>query len=281
MTDVDDLRGSIYAAARERYDHVYANPVGVIIVPWGRTSVTVAVERVDDLLVVNIRAAVLQNLRGRPDLFEYVALQATQFRLGSLYLFREGDGYDLDVESRTLAHWTAPREVADLIAVVGATAEEQALHLRPRFGGTVVNPSETAERRVYAEKAWAENTVVADALGKALDVERCTITGAVEGAWITPGDAVLGRVVFAMTTTDLWLAGWPRHAQEPAVWRIPYTDITEDHVRQDQGATDYLARVAQGRWLGIRVIEPDTADAIRRVRSTTGSGSPSTPTGSR
>jgi hypothetical protein len=266
MNRVDEVRGPIFAAVHDRFDNVYVNPAGVIVAPHGRTSVFVAVTEVDDLVIVSIRAAVLQNLRRSADLLEYVALQATQFRLGSLYLFPEGEGYDLDVESRTLAHWTSPQEVADLVAVVGTTAEEQALHLQPQFGGTVVNESGQAERRIYAEQAMAENAVVANALTGALDTQRTTITGAAEGAWMTPGDAVLGRVVFAMTATDLWLAGWPRYAQEPAVWRISYAEITDDQVRRDQGATDYFAHVAQGRWLGVRMIDPEAADAIRRVR---------------
>lgn len=111
-----------------------------------------------------------------------------------------------------------------------------------------------------------QNKVVSDALVSALDTPRTTIMGAAEGAWMTPGDAVLGRAVFAMTATDLWLAGWPRYATEPAVWRFPYGDIIEDHVRQENGACDYLARV-RGAWLGVRMIDPRAAAAMARVRA--------------
>jgi hypothetical protein len=41
----------------------------------------------------------------------------------------------------------------------------------------------------------------------------------------------------------------------------------EPTTRHENGASDYLARVAGGRWLGVRMIEPEAADAMARVRA--------------
>lgn len=257
----------VLEALRAGCDNVFVNPAGVVVVPHGRTSVFIEHAPVGELELITLRAPILQNLTGTPELFEYVALHATLFKLGELYLFAEGAGYDLDFQSRTFIHWVPPEDVGFLVGIVADTATGQAEDLQPRFGGTLLNASGATYRRVFAEDALARNSVVSDALEAKLDTHRTAIMGAAAGAWVSPGDAVLGQVVFAMTATDLWLAGWPPTAQEPAVWRTPYREISEDLARHDNGASDYLARVAGGRWLGVRMIEPEAADAMARVRA--------------
>lgn len=136
------------------------------------------------------------------------------------------------------------------VGILEDNANEQAQQLQPRFGGTVLNSTLHAYRRVFAEETLDRNSVVSDALLAKLDTHRTAIMGAAEGAWVSPGNAALGKVVFAMTGTDLWLAGWSHGAHQPTVWRAPYHDIREDYARHEDGASDYLARVAGGRWLG-------------------------------
>lgn len=94
----------IRQALRETYDNVYVNPTGVVIVPRERTSVFVHHDYVGELELITLRAPILQNLTGSAALSEHVALHATSFKLGGLYLYAEGAGYDLDFECRLFLH---------------------------------------------------------------------------------------------------------------------------------------------------------------------------------
>lgn len=260
---------AVATALRGRFEGVYVNPVGVIIVPFGSTHVAVTSEPVGDLTLVSMRAPILQDLAETPALFRHVALQATMFKLGALYLYAEGDGFDLDFETRTFDHWVPPEDVPDILPIVGSTAQEQATALQPRFGGRVPYPSGAAKRRLFAEEALRRNTAVSDVLDQALtaaDSNRTAIMGAAEGAWYSPTNEAVGNVVFAMTRTHLWLAGWSRDNQV-VVRNHALGEIVEDQVRHDGGATDYLARLRDGRWLGVRMIEAAAADGMASVRA--------------
>ncbi|GLZ51685.1 hypothetical protein [Actinomycetospora sp. NBRC 106378] len=261
---------AVASALRGRFEGVYVNPVGVIIVPFGTTHVAVTSEPVGDLTLVTMRAPILQDLAEGPALFRHVALEATMFKLGSLYLYAEGDGFDLDFETRTFDHWVPPEDVPDILPIVGNTAQEQAADLQPRFGGRVPYPSGAAKRRLFAEEALRRNSAVSDVLDRALTdahSNRTAIMGAAEGAWLSPSNDVLGSVVFAMTHDRLWLAGWSPRDSRPQVWRYAYSEIADDQVRRDGGATDYLARLRDGRWLGVRMIEAAAAEAMVDVRA--------------
>jgi hypothetical protein len=71
-----------------RFEDVYRNPEGVIVVPAGRTSVFVDTEEsAGGRVAVSVRAVVLRELAPSPELFQYVAVNAGRYLVGGLYLY--------------------------------------------------------------------------------------------------------------------------------------------------------------------------------------------------
>jgi hypothetical protein len=134
----DTLRTRCLDWVRDRFEGVYLNRHGAIIVPFART--VVFVEVTDGLAGnarVNVRAPVLVDLGLTPDVTRHVAVNGGNFLYGALSFFAEGDAdtatlefdYSLFGETVDAAVLTAT------VRLVEASATELHDRLRPRFGG--------------------------------------------------------------------------------------------------------------------------------------------------
>ncbi|GAA4752222.1 hypothetical protein GCM10023199_34470 [Actinomycetospora chibensis] len=255
-----------------RFEDVYRNPTGVVAVPIGTTSVFVDTEETSGGRVnVSVRGVILQDLPPRPALFQYVAEHAGRYLLGGLYLYPEGDTYDLDRIVRLWHDRTSPDDLIQAVAVVGTNALEHADHLEPLFGGNRINPSGGSQKKLWNPEALARRTDVADALVARLDTQSTAILGAADhvsfmGAYDgRRGD--LWEPVYAVTRGGLWVAGRADRGRAPVVRHFAHAQIDRDVMHHEQPPYDYFALLVDQTGVMIQVGSVDEAYAILKARN--------------
>ncbi|GLZ51711.1 hypothetical protein [Actinomycetospora sp. NBRC 106378] len=121
--------------------------------------------------------------------------------------------------------------------------------------------------RVIAAPLFEHRGIARRALDGVPGADGALVVGAAEAAWLSPGDAVLTEIVLAVTPTDLRIAGRSGMRPDPMVWTFLHPHLADDHVRRDRGVLDFVARIPDGRWLGIRLLDPESGEAIREARA--------------
>lgn len=167
-----------------------------------------------------------------------------------------GERHALEVVSREGRVWCAARTGAGNSGVVAGTPS-----LPP-----------VAEPHMFAAPLLEGREIARRALEGVPGTDAALVIGAAEAAWLSPGDAVLGEIVLAVTPTDVRMAGRSGALARPAVWTFPHHHLADDQLRRDSGFGDFLARLPDGRWLGIRLADPWSCEAIRDARAAVVSG---------
>lgn len=132
------LRSQCLRWARGRFDGVYVNRHGAIIVPFARTVVFVEVtDAFTEKGRVNVRSPVLVGLGLTPEVTRYVAVNGGNFLFGALSFFAEADAdtatleFDYSLFGETV---TEPVLIA-AVRLAGGSATKIQADLQPRFGG--------------------------------------------------------------------------------------------------------------------------------------------------
>lgn len=261
-----------FATLVARFEDVYRNPKGVVAVPAGTTSVFVDTEEsAGGRVTVSVRAVVLRDLAPRPELFEYVAVNAGRYLVGGLYLYQEGQTYDLDVIVRLWHDRVRPDDLVEAVEVARTNALELADRLEPHLGGNRINPSGGSQKKLWNPEALARRTDVADALVARLDTQSTAIFGAADhvsfmGAYDgRRGD--LWEPVYAVTRGGLWVAGREDRERAPVVRHVAHTQIDRDVMHHEQPPFDYFALLTDQTGVMIQVSSVDEAYAILKARN--------------
>lgn len=139
MSEVTEaLRRQCLEWAGNRFEGVYVNRHGAIIVPFARTVVFVEVtDAFTERGRVNVRAPVLLGLDLTPEVTRHVAVNGGNFLFGALSFFADDDAgtatleFDYSLFGETV---TEPVLVAT-VQLAGGSAGKVQEDLRPRFGG--------------------------------------------------------------------------------------------------------------------------------------------------
>jgi hypothetical protein len=134
----DALRARCLDWVRSRFDGVYVNRHGAIIVPFAKTVVFV---EVTDVFTgrgrVNVRAPVLVDLGLTPEVTRHVAVNGGNFLFGALSFYAEGDAdtATLEFDYSLFGETVTEAVLAAAVRLVNASATKIQDQLRPRFGG--------------------------------------------------------------------------------------------------------------------------------------------------
>jgi hypothetical protein len=137
----DTLRTRCLDWVRGRFDGVYLNRHGAILVPFDRTVVFVEVtEAFTGQGRVNVRAPVLVDLGLTPEVTRHVAVNGGNFLFGALSFFAEGDvdTATLEFDYSLFGETVNESVLAETVHLVGGSATRIHDELRPRFGGRSV-----------------------------------------------------------------------------------------------------------------------------------------------
>lgn len=89
-----------------------------------------------DLTIVSVYSIVLWEVPGSPELFEYIATGAFDYRLGALSLYRRTDGtFNVNFSHRLIGETMDPEELKHTVGAVAVTADELDDEVKNRFGG--------------------------------------------------------------------------------------------------------------------------------------------------
>lgn len=243
----DPLHQRLFAWLAEAFENVYPNPQNAIIVPFDTTTVVVdSDEFVDGRRAVQLRSAILQDVRPNAELFEHVAHQADRFKIGGLYLYPEGHAYDLDFSIKVLHAWLDPETLVRLVTVAGSSAIDQADQLFPRFGGHVPNPGGQSHQRAFMGAESRGRQDVWDALERALDTQRCDVIGTAERIALDQTEVLVGGW-FVLANDWLWVAGRRERGRDLVVWRVPRPDITATKCLDLFGLPTFVAHFGRGQ----------------------------------
>jgi hypothetical protein len=138
----ESLRSQCFAWVRGRFEGVYTNRHGAIIVPFEKT--VVFVEVTDTFLEkgrVNVRAPVLVDLGLTPDVTRHVAVNGGNFLFGALSFFAEGevDAATLEFDYSLFGETVNETVLDAAVRLVAGSATKIQSDLRPRFGGRSIH----------------------------------------------------------------------------------------------------------------------------------------------
>ena len=138
MTDLDHVRRTCGQWLQQTFEGVYSNAAGELIVPdIGTTSILVSFEVLQTgQVLVDVRAAVLENVHITRERYEHIAWNGAVFHMGALSLHAGDQGNWLEFSYAILSDGLDSRLMPQVAAVVGQTADQLARDLQPRFGGT-------------------------------------------------------------------------------------------------------------------------------------------------
>ncbi len=143
---------------------------------------------------------------------------------------------------------------------------------QPAMPSALVPPAGPRGPRVIAGAAFADRVVARRALSELAGSDSALIQGAAVAAWLTPGDGVLEEVVLAVTPIDVRVVGRAGIRPRPAVWTFAHHHLARDVVQWAGGPVDFAVQLPDGRWLGIRLMNQDDAEAVRAARATARAG---------
>jgi type III secretion system-like peptide-binding chaperone len=132
------LRARCLEWVRNRFEGVYVNRHGAIIVPFEKTVVFI---EVTDVFTgggrVNVRAPVLVDLGLTPEVTRHVAVNGGNFLFGALSFYAEGDvdTATLEFDYSLFGETVNAAVLAETVRLVHGSATKIQDQLRPRFGG--------------------------------------------------------------------------------------------------------------------------------------------------
>lgn len=132
------LRTRCLEWVRNRFEGVYVNRHGAIIVPFEKTVVFI---EVTDVFTgggrVNVRAPVLVDLGLTPEVTRHVAVNGGNFLFGALSFYAEGDvdTATLEFDYSLFGETVNAAVLAETVRLVHGSATKIQDQLRPRFGG--------------------------------------------------------------------------------------------------------------------------------------------------
>ena len=134
--NADQIRPILLGYLRERWQDVYENGRGAIIVPnLGRTACFVEPgDTKDGRTRIDIRAPILLAIPPSPALFQLVALNATNWMFGALSMYEE-DGLNLEFDYAVLADSTSASSLNYLVELIARTADDLAPTFQSQYGG--------------------------------------------------------------------------------------------------------------------------------------------------
>ncbi len=257
------MQNQLFAWLRPTFGLAYTNPLNAVIVPYGTTRVVLDSEPLaDGRFSVQVRASILMDLEPSDDLVVYVALNGNDFHFGNLYLFPEGDRFDLDYANKVLNTWVDAPGVVELVVAAADNATAAAQELQPRFGGRVPNPSGRTRRNTFIGTESTGRHDVWEALDNALDTPRCLILGTADHVELS-GIGALTEGWFVVSTEFIWLAGRDHRTRAITLWRVPHRDIHDDGVATEVGRPTYTARLVSGTRLSVVTATEEAAAALR------------------
>jgi len=139
MSVIDLVRSKVQRILTDKFGSVRLDRDDDFLLNFGKTRCFVSVEEgIGDVeTVVRIDALILRSVKLNSKLYEWVAVEGQDYRIGSCFIWKDEDG---KTGSLLFGYGLAADDLDESelilgIGCVGVTADNLASELQPRFGG--------------------------------------------------------------------------------------------------------------------------------------------------